>query len=167
MTLCHRVVRAGGQEMAVNGSANQGAMRQALDHLMELGWVRRNSGYGHPLRPEYLLTKEGERLAPAAALIDEAIVMARAQELAFRRWALPIVHVAYGEGSARFSALATALRPATDRAISMTLQRLRTGGAIERVAGDGAGAAVGLASPGTMYVVGPSFGNIAAATLAF
>jgi hypothetical protein len=38
----------------------------ALDGLIELGYVRRNEGYGHPLRPEYLITDD-ERGASALA----------------------------------------------------------------------------------------------------
>src|SRR5262245_41080710 len=53
--------------------SNPGAMRQSLDELIELGWVRRNPGYGHPLRPEYLLTRSGEKIAPACADLDAAI----------------------------------------------------------------------------------------------
>ena len=32
------------------------SLRRALDALIALGYVRRNEGYGHPLRPEYLIT---------------------------------------------------------------------------------------------------------------
>ena len=43
--------------------SNPAAMRTTLDDLLELGWIRRNPGYGHPMRPEYLLTAHGERIA--------------------------------------------------------------------------------------------------------
>src|SRR5215213_11761735 len=35
------------------------SLRRALDALLELGYARRNPGYGHPLRPEYLVTEPG------------------------------------------------------------------------------------------------------------
>ena len=31
-------------------------LKRCLNALIDLGLVRRNPGYGHPLRPEYLLT---------------------------------------------------------------------------------------------------------------
>src|SRR3954467_4738348 len=46
------------------------SLRRALDALLELGLVRRNEGYGHPLRPEYLLTRAGLEAAPFAAQIS-------------------------------------------------------------------------------------------------
>src|SRR5919202_4724071 len=39
------------------------SLRRTLDALIELGLVRRNPGYGHPLRPEYLLTRRGAAVA--------------------------------------------------------------------------------------------------------
>lgn len=164
VTLCHRVVQ-GPDRTATSDNlqpANQGAVRQALDHLIELGWVQRNSGYGHPLRPEYILARPGERLAPAAAIIDDAIFKIRAHDLALRRWALPILRVAFDEGPARFSALTAALRPATDRAISLTLQSLSAGGAIDRSVG-----ASDAWSAAAAYVVTPPFRSIARAAQGF
>ena len=38
------------------------ALRQTLDSLMALGLVTPNPGYGHPTRPEYILTDEGRRV---------------------------------------------------------------------------------------------------------
>ena len=37
-------------------------LRATLDDLIAEGWVLRNPGHGHPMRPEYLLTKEGSLL---------------------------------------------------------------------------------------------------------
>ena len=52
VSLCHEL------------GAHQGAVRDTLDYLMEIGIVIRNPGYGHPLRPEYILTPIGSRVAP-------------------------------------------------------------------------------------------------------
>src|SRR5947208_12763974 len=43
------------------------SLRRALDSLLDAGLARRNEGYGHPLRPEYVLTAKGRRAARAAA----------------------------------------------------------------------------------------------------
>ena len=36
--------------------AGRTAFAQSLTHLVELGLMERNPGYGHPLRPEFRLT---------------------------------------------------------------------------------------------------------------
>src|SRR3954451_13536929 len=43
------------------------SLRRALDALIAGGLARRNEGYGHPLRPEYVLTARGRNAAPVAA----------------------------------------------------------------------------------------------------
>src|ERR671932_1580387 len=48
------------------------SLRRTLDALIELGLVRRNPGYGHPLRPEYLLTRRGEAVAGRLARLPAA-----------------------------------------------------------------------------------------------
>src|SRR6478736_5405251 len=42
---------------------------RALAALLASGLVRRNEGYGHPLRPEYVLTARGRRAASTATWI--------------------------------------------------------------------------------------------------
>ena len=39
------------------------SLRRTLAALIESGLVGRNPGYGHPLRPEYVLTTRGDRIA--------------------------------------------------------------------------------------------------------
>ncbi len=45
-------------------SVSRESLRATLDELIEHGWIARNPGYGHPMRPEYLLTRRGEKLGP-------------------------------------------------------------------------------------------------------
>ena len=95
----------------------------SLDRLEAEGWIRRNPGHGHPLRPEYLLTTEG-RLAARSAL--EILSCLDAQALApaaLGRWGLPILRALMG-GSDRFGDLQKCLAPATPRALSMALDQL-------------------------------------------
>jgi DNA-binding HxlR family transcriptional regulator len=111
--------------------SNPGAMRQALDELIELGWVRRNPGYGHPLRPEYLLTRSGEKIAPACADLDAAIHTLSVEDVALRKWSMPALH-AIGEGPTRFTEVVRSLPGATDRAVSLTLKELGHVAIVER-----------------------------------
>jgi DNA-binding HxlR family transcriptional regulator len=129
-------------------SSSPGAMRQALDELIELGWIRRNPGYGHPMRPEYILTRSGERIAPACADLDDAIGSLSLNDVALRKWSMPSLH-AIGEGPTRFTEIVRSLPGATDRAISLTLKDLGTSELVERrlVAGP---------PVGSIYVAAPS-----------
>lgn len=95
----------------------------SLIQLREAGWVCRNPGHGHPLRPEYLLTEAG---APIAAFAER--VMAERRQLGLEpeqlpRWSLPLVARLDGD-DARFSALRETLRPVTPRALSLTLKQM-------------------------------------------
>src|SRR5215813_4695568 len=104
------------------------SLRRALDALIELGLVRRNPGYGHPLRPEYVLTPDGEEAASRcarllAAVDDEADVI-------LRKWSLPVL-VAL-RGNARFSELREALPGITARALALALKDLERAGLVTR-----------------------------------
>jgi DNA-binding HxlR family transcriptional regulator len=111
--------------------SNPGAMRQALEELIELGWIRRNPGYGHPMRPEYLLTRSGEKIAPACADLDATIRALSVEDVALRKWSMPALH-AIGEGPTRFTEVVRALPGATDRAVSLTLKELGNTSIVER-----------------------------------
>ena len=99
----------------------RGVARASLDALVAGGWLARNPGHGHPLRPEYVLTGAGR----AAGEWSEAVMAARAElglaPDALTRWTLPLVAALAG-GEARFGALSAALAPVSPRALSLTLK---------------------------------------------
>ncbi len=103
--------------------ASEGAVRQTLAELVARGWVARNSGYGHPLRPEYILTRQGAAIAPACAGLDQTIRALGIVETALRRWSMPVLHV-LGDGPRRFGAIARSLEGITDRSLALTLRDL-------------------------------------------
>src|ERR1700750_1341629 len=61
------------------------SLRRALDALIELGYVRRNEGYGHPLRPEYLITDGGRVASQLAARVSSS----RVRDTLLRKWSVP------------------------------------------------------------------------------
>lgn len=110
---------------------SRGSLSASLENLIELGFVRRNTGHGHPMRPEYLLTTQG--IAIGADCLD-LVQMARrgdAVDLAFRKWTLPLL-VAIGERKARFNELRSTLGDATPRAIAIGLKALLKEGWVAR-----------------------------------
>lgn len=114
VTLCHRL------------EGNSVAVRQSLDYLIELGWVERNTGYGHPLRPEYVLTKTGSKLAPACSTIDRVLLHGgeAVRAIGLRRWTLPMMRIIGERGVARFSDFAEELKSISPRALSMSLREM-------------------------------------------
>lgn len=112
--------------------ASRGAMRQAIDALLERGLVMRNPGYGHPLRPEYILTPEGAAIAPACLALYTALKKLRLESVGLRKWSLAVLG-AIRAGSDRFGALRASLPTITDRALTLTLKDLAEAGLVERL----------------------------------
>ena len=114
---------------------SRSVLAASLTALQEAGWLVRNPGHGHPLRPEYVLTPAGE---PVAAFCRQ--VMAQRERLGLEhgqlpRWSLPLIARLDGE-NARFSALRDALRPVTPRALSLTLKQMLQVDLIDRALED-------------------------------
>ncbi|MFG0260164.1 MAG: winged helix-turn-helix transcriptional regulator [Phycisphaerales bacterium JB041] len=109
------------------------ALRQTVEFAIAHGWMVRNAGHGHPLRPDFVLTGSGRALAPACERVWRTAVLAGATEPLARKWTAPLLRVLEA-GPARFGALKAALGPhgATDRAISQALRMLTEGGWIVR-----------------------------------
>jgi DNA-binding HxlR family transcriptional regulator len=104
-----------------------GVSRDSLSRTLEAataqGWIERNPGYGHPLRPEYVLTSEGKRMAMLAVQIDLARRTVGIEPGGLARWSVPII-CSINAGNRRFNELSRALRPASPRALSQGLRRL-------------------------------------------
>lgn len=109
--------------LAYRLGASEGAVRTALDDLIEGGLVMPNPGYGHPLRPEYILTPRGVRAAACSARLEGALDTLGLRPLVRRKWTLPVLW-AVGEGPARFTAVSRALSGATDRVVAGSLREL-------------------------------------------
>ena len=108
------------------------SLRSTLHALLAAGLVRRNPGYGHPLRPEYLLTERGAQLALACAELVEALDRLELTELGLRKWSLPAVLAIADAREARFSHVASALPGISPRALTLTLKDLVGAGLVER-----------------------------------
>ena len=98
------------------------ALARSLTALNELGWVQRNAGYGHPLRPEYILTPAGTQLGAACYGLNHWLESNQLQESLLNKWSLPVLHRAQSES--RFSGLKRALPAITARALSSSLETL-------------------------------------------
>ena len=100
-----------------------------LGRLEAEGWIRRNPGHGHPLRPEYLLTGPGRAVA---AWCEGVIAQRRSLGIeALGRWSLPIV-AEIGGGWRRFTELQRGLTPISPRALSLELATLTGAALVDR-----------------------------------
>jgi DNA-binding HxlR family transcriptional regulator len=94
------------------------SLRRALDALIDLGLVRRNPGYGHPLRPEYVLAPRGRE----PALTAKRVLAAADPVILLRKWSVPVLAELGDER--RFSELHASLTAITPRALALTLRQL-------------------------------------------
>ena len=101
---------------------SRAALTRTLKILGERGWSMRNPGYGHPMRPEYILTSGGRALGPACVALMERLG-GLDQALALNKWSLPSLHALGGEPR-RFNQIAAIVGGATPRALARALKDL-------------------------------------------
>ena len=110
---------------------SRSVLARHLALLEQFGWIRRNPGHGHPLRPEYLLTEAGP---PVAGWCERAMAARERMGLepdAFGRWTLPLLFELAPERR-RFTLLQQRLAPVTPRALSLTLNQALSERLVER-----------------------------------
>jgi DNA-binding HxlR family transcriptional regulator len=107
------------------------SLRRTLVALLDAGLVGRNPGYGHPLRPEYVLTSSGERIAAACRPLVERLRRSDLEEVGLKKWSMPVVY-ALAERPQRFSALREALEGISPRALTLALKDLEAAGLVDR-----------------------------------
>ena len=99
------------------------ALSRTLEALTQLGLVKRNTGYGHPLRPEYILTTPGKQIGQHALELLNHLQQPDVTNIALKKWTLPILHALH-HGINRFSSLRQTLPTISPRALTLTLQDL-------------------------------------------
>lgn len=107
------------------------SLSQTLGELTSANLVERNPGYGHPLRPEYVLTPRGKALGPACDALLLALDAHGWRQVGLHKWSLPVL-ACLCRGPARFGQLRTALHRVTPRALQAVLTRLAGAGLVCR-----------------------------------
>lgn len=116
------------------GVARQ-TLSRTLEALIDAGWVMRNPGYGHPMRPEYVLTAAGKRIAPLCARLWRVLRRLDAEDAGLRKWPLAIA-AAMADGAHRFNDIRHAIPTVTARALTLALKQLQDAALIERIVYD-------------------------------
>jgi DNA-binding HxlR family transcriptional regulator len=99
------------------------SLSRTLEGAIEAGWVVRNPGYGHPLRPEYMLTESGRAAAQLCKAIEGAQRKIALPPTSLTRWSLPVLHLV-DHGEHRFRGLSRALPQSNPRALTQSLKSL-------------------------------------------
>lgn len=101
--------------------ASRTAFAQSMDHLIKNGFLERNPGYGHPLRPEFRLTQLGKE---AAAIADKVqrVSSEDDQSLLRKSWTLPVLSSL--KTPRHFNDIKRNLQTITDRALSQSLKSM-------------------------------------------
>lgn len=115
--------------------ASRTAFVQSMDHLIKIGLLERNPGYGHPLRPEFRLTLLGASVAEFANKIQSAAT-AYDQALLRRSWTLPILTSL--QSPRHFNDIKRNLHTITDRALSQSLRSMEDRNWVRRRVNDAA-----------------------------
>lgn len=109
--------------------ASRTAFAQSMEHLISMGLLERNPGYGHPLRPEFRLTKLGVSAAAIANKIQSVTAEAD-QDLLRRSWTLPVLTALHWPS--HFNDIKRNLRTITDRALSQSLKTMEVRSWVQR-----------------------------------
>lgn len=117
----HRGVAGRQAPLLAATGATRTAFAQSMNHLIALELVERNPGYGHPLRPEFRLTLQGQA---AAALAYDIQNVPRSEDLDLlrRTWTLPVLTVLHQPK--HFNQIKRNLTSITDRALSKSLSAM-------------------------------------------
>jgi DNA-binding HxlR family transcriptional regulator len=99
------------------------ALSRTLEALVQLGLIKRNTGYGHPLRPEYILTAPSKQIGQDVLELLHHLQQLEATTTGLKKWTLPILHAIHHSIN-RFSSLRETLPAISPRALTLTLQDL-------------------------------------------
>lgn len=119
LALLHSGVPGRQAPLIAAAKASRSSFASSLDHLVQLGLLEKNPGHGHPLRPEFRLTRTGASVATMASRVLEVASDDDAFTIIRRSWAVPILAVT--ESPKRFSIIKSGLGSITDRALSQSL----------------------------------------------
>ena len=119
LALLHQGIPGRQAPLLSAAQATRTSFAASLLHLIDLGLLERNPGYGHPLRPEYRLTSTGTEAAKVAADIIGLVDDPTETALLRKTWSIPVLAVT--KNPLRFVQIKSELSSVTDRALSQSL----------------------------------------------
>ncbi len=116
--------------------AGRDPLTQSLHALRAAGIIERNPGYGHPLRPEYVLTGLGHSIGAACSKYEHTTRELDASGVAYRKWTAVLL-LTLGTGRSRFNEIQAGIGSISPRSLTQALQLLAGEGLVEREVQDG------------------------------
>jgi DNA-binding HxlR family transcriptional regulator len=101
---------------------SKNALSRTLNALIEQDLVMQNPGYGHPLRPEYILTTKGQQIGQATFELMQTLEQLEVIDVALKKWSLPIILVL--QDQPRFTDILENLPGLTTRALALGFGQL-------------------------------------------
>lgn len=139
--------------------ASKDVVSATLAQMIEDGLVQRNPGYGHPLRPEYLVAPGAGDLGRACVDLVRLVEEMGQGRAAGTKWAFPAVLAVY-RGASRYGEIQGLLPGVTPRALSTALKDAVAAGLVTRTVGEGY-------PPAPRYALAPAGQRLAPALDAF
>ena len=102
---------------------NKSVLSKTLQELIKNEYIIRNPGYGHPLRPEYILHQKSLSIAQSCLDLYNQLVDAEFLDLLKSKWNLPILSVLQ-LNQLRFSEIKQSLGNITSRSLILALKHL-------------------------------------------
>ena len=112
-------------------SISRDSLVRTLEHLKILDLAVKNPGYGHPLRPEYVLTPVGQLIGSSTIRLLDHIAHLGSTDVVLKKWSLPVM-LGVHHGLDRFTDLLSALPDVTSRALSLAVRDLENVHLLER-----------------------------------
>lgn len=102
---------------------SKAVLSDTLPILIEAGYIQKNPGYGHPLRPEYIISPSGKLIANQCLDLYESLKKEGLESLISSKWCLPLILV-IAKDRKRFSEIKEDIKTLTSRSLSYTLKKL-------------------------------------------
>jgi DNA-binding HxlR family transcriptional regulator len=112
-------------------SISRDSLVRTLEYLQTLNLAVKNPGYGHPLRPEYVLTPIGQVIGSSTLELLQHIRQFGILEPMLKKWSLPVLLGVHHDLD-RFTDLLAALPNVTSRALSLAVRDLENANILKR-----------------------------------
>lgn len=110
---------------------NKGVLSNTLQKLIEKNYIKKNPGYGHPLRPEYIMHENGIQTAMWCLEFYDKLLETNLSHLLKSKWNFPVI-LSFKNKKLRFSEIKVNLTGITSKALTIALKYLEQKSIIKR-----------------------------------
>ncbi|WP_457919917.1 winged helix-turn-helix transcriptional regulator [Candidatus Lokiarchaeum ossiferum] len=110
---------------------NKSVLSKTLQVLEESNYIKKNPGYGHPLRPEYIINENAFFISEKCRNLYDSLIEMNMQHILATKWIVPILLVIQNK-KLRFSEIKKELDNITSRSLTIALKKLENEEFLER-----------------------------------